>query len=134
MELMITVAIVAILASVALPSYQTYIQRANRADAKATLLEMAQFLERNFTETNSYLAGGNGETISLPVTVSPREGTALYNITRETANSGTTFTLQATPIDGRAMAGDQCGTLTLTNTGLKGVSGATLSAAECWQR
>jgi type IV pilus assembly protein PilE len=42
----------------------------------------------------------------------------------------TTFTLQATPVNGQAS--DGCGTLTLTSTGTKGVSGGTLSAADCW--
>ena len=53
-ELMVTVAIIGILASVAIPSYTSYINQANRSDAKAALLANVQYLERNFTENNKY--------------------------------------------------------------------------------
>ena len=54
LELMITVIVIAILASIALPSYQDYLRRGYRADAKAALMENAQFMERNFTEANRF--------------------------------------------------------------------------------
>lgn len=53
MELMIAVAIVAILASIAYPSYVGYIQQARRADAVASLMELAQFMERYYTRTTA---------------------------------------------------------------------------------
>ncbi|MBU4500895.1 MAG: prepilin-type N-terminal cleavage/methylation domain-containing protein, partial [Gammaproteobacteria bacterium] len=53
-ELMITVAIIGILAAIAYPSYTQYVQRANRAEARGLMLENAQFLERNFTMANRY--------------------------------------------------------------------------------
>jgi type IV pilus assembly protein PilE len=137
-ELMVTVAIVGILAGIAYPSYQGYVQRANRSDAKAALLENAQFLERNFTEVNKYHEDASGSAISLPVTASPRESgaQALYAITLDTstssATSATTYRLLATPVSGRSMASDACGAFTLNQLGQKGVTG-TLSAAECWR-
>ena len=138
-ELMVTVAVIGILAGIAYPSYLGYVQRANRADAKAALLENAQFLERNFTEVNKYHQDATGAAIGLPVTASPREtgATALYSIALDTssasATSATTYRLLATPVSGRSMAGDACGTFTLNHLGQKGVSGASLSAAECWR-
>ncbi|HNM01189.1 MAG TPA: type IV pilin protein, partial [Nitrosomonas sp.] len=48
-ELMITVAVLGIIAAVALPSYQDHVRRTNRAEAKSILLEMSQLLERNYT-------------------------------------------------------------------------------------
>lgn len=128
-ELMITVAIIGILASIAYPSYMQYVQRANRAEARAMLLENAQFLERNFTTANRYDQTSAGTTINsaaLPRTQSPESGTARYNITLS-AIASQSFTLSAAPTG--SMTGDACGTLTLTNTGVQGAGG---SVADCW--
>ncbi len=138
-ELMIVVVVVAILASVAWPSYQNYVRRASRADAKAILLQNAQILERNFTETNRYDKKANGDSVeSLLVARSPREtGSAqLYEITvsaNDGGNASTSYKLKAIPLSGQMMGSDACGTLTLNHLGQKGVEGASLSAAECWR-
>jgi len=131
-ELMITVAIVAILTAIAYPSYTQYVRRAHRADAKTALLGDAQFLERNFTESNAYnknAAGANITDTSLPHIQSPASGTAIYTIS-VTTPTATTYTLTATPASGGPMDGDVCGALTLTHQGVKGVGGSTVEA--CW--
>lgn len=63
-ELMIVVAIVAILAAVAIPSYQAQVRSSNRADAQGALMNFAQAMERHFTETGSYegAAAGGADT------------------------------------------------------------------------
>lgn len=132
-ELMITVAIIGILAAIAYPSYTQYVQRANRAEARGLLLENAQFLERNFTTANRYDQDSGGATInnaSLPRTQSPVTGTARYSMTVNVASQ--TFTLSATPAG--VMTGDACGTYTLTNTGLRGAASQTSGAIidTCW--
>jgi type IV pilus assembly protein PilE len=127
---MITVAIIGILAAIAYPSYTQYVLRANRAEARAMLLENAQFLERNYTTANRYDEDSNGVTIDdgkLPQPKSPQNGTVRYNMTVNVAAQ--TFTLSATPT--AAMAGDTCGVLTYTNAGLQGADG---DVAECWSR
>lgn len=136
-ELMITIAIIGILSTIAYPSYQEYLRRSARADAKAALLDNAQFLERNFTEAHRYHQDGAGNAVVLPVTASPREAgsTPQYSVTLDAAGtSATTFRLLATPAAGGGMVGDPCGTFTLNQLGQKGVNGATRSAAECWQK
>ena len=115
-ELMITVVIVGILASIGYPSYQNYVARANRAEAEGILMENAQFLERNYTIANRYDQDSDGTATALPFTASPKTGTAKYNITAA-YGTGQTFTLTATPTG--SMTGDSCGNLTLTNTGFK---------------
>ena len=124
-EVMIVVAIVAILAAVALPSYNEYIRRGNRAEARASLLQAAQWMERASTATGTYPLAANFPA-SLKAVPSDR-----YDITIASADGGT-YTLTATPKG--AQANDKCGNYTLTNTGLRGAKGATSGdiVTECW--
>lgn len=133
-ELMITVAIIGILAAIAYPSYTQYVQRANRAEARSILLENAQILERNYTTANRYDLDSAG-VVPVILATSPKSGTKKYDIAPAYgAAPAQTFTLSATPTG--SMAGDACGVITLTSTGLKGAAGVTTDAivAECWGR
>ncbi len=133
-ELLIVIAIVGIITAIALPSYQNYVQQSNRAVAKAILLENAQFMEQFYTENNRYdQTNPGGAVVVLPIVQSPRPGGGgviqyTINVVTPTPN---TFTLQAVPNAAGPMAGDVCGTLTLTNTGLQG---AAAPVAQCWDR
>ena len=136
-ELMVTVAVIGILAAIAYPSYIDSVKRANRADARSMLMEDAQFLERNFTTANRYdqTSGPSGVAITsanLPKQQSPENGAARYNIT--VANAAQTFTLKAAPVG--SMTGDTCGIYTLTGTGVQGAAGVTTGSvvATCWNR
>ena len=140
-ELLITVMIIGILASIAYPSYQTYVAQANRSEAKGILLETSQFLERNYTTNNCYHRTDSAcatatTTVALPFASSPKTGTAKYNITavynadlNAACTTGQCFTLSAAPTG--SMTGDQCGTLTLDQAGRQGAGG---TVANCWQR
>lgn len=129
-ELMVTVAIIGILSAIAYPSYTQYVLRANRAEARAILLESVQFLERNYTTANRYDQTSAGAAIVLPYLTSPKAGTTKYNITAAYGVApAQTFTLSATPSG--VMSGDACGTYTLDNAGIQG-SGGTI--AQCWGR
>lgn len=132
-ELMIVIAIIGILAGIAIPSYRDYIRRASRSEVKTLMLENAQFLERNFTEANRYDKNTTGTNITLPNTISPKGGSAVYNIALNPVTE-TTFSMTATPVTGSSMDGDPCGTFTLNQLGQRGVTGGTLSAANCWNR
>ncbi|MCI1010624.1 type IV pilin protein [Pseudomonas oryzihabitans] len=133
-ELMIVVAIVGILAAIAYPSYQEHIRRANRADAQASLMELAQFMERNYTRLGRYTTDTAGTAPTLPFTTSPKDGgRAIYDLSLS-AVTATDYTLQAAPRADGSMVGDRCGNLTLTNAGLKGQSGTGVTTADCWRR
>jgi len=132
-ELMVTVAIVGILAGIAYPSYQDSVMKSRRADAKGALLGLANAMERHFTARNTYLGAGtiDGDTGSPTIfsATSPVDGgTPYYNLTINAATAST-YTLHAAPTG--AQANDKCGTLSLTQTGVRGISTA-LAVADCW--
>lgn len=117
-ELMITVAIVAILASVAYPSYQQHIIRSNRSEALQFMLTIANREEENLLNTRSYtdLAGLG---LSLPSRLA-----SFYTFTAAAATScnGATLTapafcITATPVSSSSQKND--GTLTLDSQGNK---------------
>ena len=127
-ELMITVAIIAILAAIAIPNYSEYVRRGRRAEAQTQILQAAQFLERRYTTTGNY-----GTTLPADLSQSPSAGTAMYAITVATnAPTNTTFTLTATP--STPMTGDKCGNFVLASTGAKSLTGATVTDDQCWRR
>ncbi|MFC4727899.1 type IV pilin protein [Coralloluteibacterium thermophilus] len=125
-ELMIVVAVVAILAAIAIPSYQDSVRKGRRGQVKADLVEFSQLLERHHTTNNSYVG------VNLP-THSPRTGTAFYRI--DAAVTDHAFTLSAQPLAAGGQEKDRCGMLTLRNTGAKTAKGNDSSPAtlqECW--
>ena len=69
-ELMITVAILGILVSVALPSYLDSVRKGRRADAQSVLLEASQFMERYATENLRFDQSRAGVAVALPTTLS----------------------------------------------------------------
>lgn len=123
-ELMIVVAIVGILAAIAYPSYQDSIRKSRRGDAQAVLVEAAQWMERYFTEENTFATAGG----TFPFTKSPKEGTDTYYVISIDASDATTFTLKAVPQG--AQSSDPCGFLTLKQSGAKEVESSTVDA--CW--
>ncbi|GAA6120140.1 type IV pilin protein [Acidovorax sp. FG27] len=135
-EVMIVVAIVAILSAVAFPSYQEYIRRGHRAEARATLLQGAQWLERVATAQGTYpLTSANVFPASLQSTPSARYTITLTSPTGGVAaDNGRTYTLTAAPAG--PQTGDRCGDFTLTEAGIRGAAGSTTSAlaSECWTK
>lgn len=125
-EVMITVVVISILASIALPSYREHVDRSRRLAAQATLLEAAQFMERFYTQNGNYLTAlPGGLTVSPPGS----SGTSvMYTISLTPAAS--TYTLTAEPQN--AQAQDRCGTMSLNEKGVRSVSKGTES--DCWRR
>ena len=122
-ELMIVLAVATTLLAIAVPAYQEYVKRAQRANARAALLQTAQWMERAATAQGRYPA-------ALATGVASVQG-GKYAVAL-TARTDATFTLTATRQG--SQSNDKCGDYTLTNTGLKGVQNASLSVQDCWQR
>jgi len=139
-ELMMVIVVIGILAAIAYPSYLDQIRKTRRSDGKAALLETAQVLERCFTEFNSYNniscpAVNNSNNAQLSAAYATSEEN--YYTVAAAGLTATAFTLQATPVGAHADDNDnsvanRCGVLTYNQLGAKGVSGGTLSAADCW--
>jgi type IV pilus assembly protein PilE len=131
-EMMITVAIIAILAAVATPTYQQYMMRAYRADAQASLNLANAFMQRVRTEQGSFRPGGVVPTLPAPMQKSPSQGEVRYAIAVSNVTA-TTYTLSATP-SSSISAREYCGALTIDHTGKKEFTGTASNATlkNCW--
>lgn len=124
-ELMIVMAIIAILTAIAYPSYQDSVRKARRGDAQADMLQMANFMERKFTEDGSYadvtvedtgVTSDDFYTFTLTVPAPPLPST--------------TYVLMAAP--NGAQTEDTCKTLSLSNTGEKKATDGGSEILGCW--
>ncbi|MFZ6801593.1 type IV pilin protein [Undibacterium sp. Di24W] len=139
-EAMITVVILGILSAVAYPGLIEYLNRGKRTDVRTLLMENAQYMERFYTENNSYLISVSGAQPILPNTVSPPNSTGTsvqYQLEFSPAAARTvgTFSLDARPVN--SMAGDACATYTVNNFGqrtITGTLGGSKTVDSCWNK
>ncbi len=142
MELMIAVAIVGILASVAYPSYTGFLATSNRSSGQADLMALAAALERhkaaNFSYQGAATGGADTGTPAVFRTFSPSgepEVNKKYDLSILTMSAtGTSYSLKATPVSSSTQSGD--GALFYFSDGRKAWdsnSDGSLSASEyCW--
>lgn len=121
-ELVIVVALIGILSSIALGFYGDNVIAANRTEGRSALQTAAGTLEKCRARYGRY------DHASCNYANFVTESN-YYGITG--AIAATSFTLTATPVAGGPQSRDSdCTTLTLTNTGIKGATGADTS--QCW--
>ncbi len=125
-ELLIVLAITGILAAFAYPSYLHYIVRAHRIEAQTALFDLANRLERNYSETNRYQQEIASDLL-----------TTVWYALSITQATDSYFELQATPIGSQAKNDTLCQSLTLNSQGVKGIGvgprGAPLGTInQCW--
>ena len=120
-ELVIAMAIIAILSSVAWPSYQSYVTRSSRQAAQTELLQLANLQEKIYLNTNSYTAsinnayngrndGGLGKTTG-------RSDDGKYDLAVATGGGAQSYVITATPRLGTTQEGD--GNLTISSNGTR---------------
>jgi type IV pilus assembly protein PilE len=122
-ELMIVIAIVALLVGVALPSYRDHIRKSRRAEAQAYLMAIAGRQQQFLVDSRGYAA--TLATINIPA---PANVVAAYDVTLAAVTGPPpTFLLTAAPKAGTDQTLERCGTLTIDQTGAK-----TASLTSCW--
>lgn len=136
-ELLVTMTVVGILTAIAVPSYGAYMLRTARADARATMLQVNQFMERFYALNSAYDQRLDGAPVLLPAgltTVPSGAAKPRYMVSIEPASlTPNAYTIRAVPVNSSAT--DKCGTLTLSSIGARGATGQPTGEglAECWR-
>jgi type IV pilus assembly protein PilE len=144
-EILIVLAMIGILTAIALPSYNAYVLRSHRAEARSALLTVAQRLEQNYTLAGRYdrIQGGasapvidNAWIAATGFGQTPPAGDARYQIRFSGTPTETAFLLMATPTG--AQANDACGVLLYNQQQLRGAGNVLNNRAQltrdCWSR
>ena len=123
-ELLLTLAIAGLVALWALPLGADWMLRLRRNEARLVLLQTAHWLERNAAAQGRYPDTLPDTAWSLP--------SQTYRLSYTSTQQGQRYTLLAVPLGPQAQ--DPCGTLSLDQTGSRGVRAAVWSAQACWSR
>jgi len=127
-ELMVTVAIIAILAAIATPSYNIYVLKSRRADAKVALEQTAQRLERCFAQNNTFVYDAVGAP-SCPQDFTTADGYYTISI----AATATNYTISAQPTGkGNQKSDTQCSLFVLSSNGNKTTKDNNGALSDCW--
>lgn len=140
-ELMIVIAVLAILAAIAYPNYQDHVRKANRADAKSMLSQVASRQEQFFLNNKSYTTGraaiwaadaGDADDDGNTTEFISEAGYYTLGVTSgPTGSIATSYALTAGTNGAPQSADSQCLNFTLDSRGTRGVSGSG-TASECW--
>ena len=131
-EMMIVVAIIAILAAIALPSYTRYVLKTRRTAAQGCLSQYANYMERYYTTNLRYDQNTAGVANTQPLLdcASTQQTGAYYTYPPPTLTQ-TTYTITAVP-KGPQTADTLCGTMSINQTGTRNASG-TDGVGGCWK-
>ena len=127
-ELMITVAVIGILAAIAYPSFSEYVAKSRRATAVGILLESQQWMERFYTENFRYDQNSAHTAVTdasqfpawFSVSPKPGDGSTMYKI-EVLSSSRDMYTVTASRTG--SMANDRCGDFQVDQYGRKKLIG-----------
>jgi type IV pilus assembly protein PilE len=137
-ELMIGVAIIGILTTIAYPSYLDYVTRSNRSEALRELMFVAGLEEQFYIDNHTYTANMGDLFPGAGTTINTDHG--WYVISAIISNGGANFTLTATPQDTssaqQATNDTSCQSLSIDQTGRKTASNgaSTDTTSICWTK
>ncbi|MCD4505476.1 type IV pilin protein [Chromobacterium piscinae] len=134
LELVIALAVLALLVSIALPSYRNFMMQSNRTAAKTALQDLASREESYFSTNNNYASQLSTLGYASGAVYAPGNGNNLYALSIANATAST-FVLNAAPQGSQTQ--DSCQTYQLDNLGnqsniANNASGTTLSVSGCW--
>ncbi|NYZ69016.1 type IV pilin protein [Endozoicomonas sp. SM1973] len=116
-ELLIVIAIIGILAAIGYPSYQEYVRQSMRADAQSALMQLANAMERYYTEQSPSTYEKATPQNLLGTNQIPIDQTNPYYTLTISDLTSTTYTLNAVPIADGPM--NEQPTMSITHTGQK---------------
>ena len=142
-ELVIAMVIASILAAIAIPSYNSYIMKSRRTDAKSALLDLANLEERYYSTNNTYTSTPSNLGYPTTATVPFPVGSGYYNISAITvvaavapvsstsAGTPATYTITALPVATNSQIRDSgCTSFTISSGGVQTSTG---TSTTCWQ-
>ena len=135
-ELMVVVAIIAILSAFAYPSYNRYVIKTKRSVAQNALLQIADRQQQFFMDNKRFAADLTNLGFAANPFVVNDDGNptvagdsqAVYSLTLSNVTA-TTWTLTAAPLHAQLSRDTYCGSLSITQAGTKGKTGA---YDKCW--
>ena len=125
-ELMIVIAVLSIIVAVGYPSYMEHVKKSRRAEGMGQLLELADRMERAYSDLGTYPATTDISEVYMVTT----DG-GFYTLSIVTSNN-VSFTVSATPTSLGKQNTDKCKTFTLTSLGQKSISGS-VPNSQCWK-
>ena len=133
-ELVIVIAIVGILTTIAYASYENSVVKSRRKAAAACVMEGSQFMERYYTTNLAYNQTPAAVAVALPQLGCDTDLTGFYNIQLNGTPTATAYSMEAVPQGAQAAKDTDCQTLRIDQAGAKSITGAVANLDKCWNR
>ena len=132
-ELMTVVMIIAVIATIAIPTYRRYLLRSQRSEAKIALLQLQTAQEKFYLQNNAYTDKISDKApTGLGLTTTTVNG--FYTISLSMGTNNQSYTATAAPTSSGGQSSDkECSSFSITDFGKRDVSGGTKDSVFCWK-